>query len=202
MRAPILAAVLALALPLAGCGALSSLSRASGALDAYTLAPLPVAPGRAGSSHLVVATPTATGALATDRILIKPSRVQAQYLPGARWSDAAPVLVQSLLVGSLQNAGGLRLVSRDPGGLVPDYELMTDLRDFQAESSASGAPVVRVGLMLTLIREADRQIVATRRVEATATAASDRTADVVAAFDQATTRALAEVADWIRGRAR
>lgn len=201
MRALTLTAVLAATLSLGGCGAVSSLSRASESLDTYTLSPLP-GQGGGGSGHVVVETATAGGALATDRILIKPSRVQAQYLPDARWSEPAPVLVQSLLVGSLQNAGGFRLVARDAAGLVPDFTLMTELRDFQAEAPPGQAPVVKVGLTLTLIRESDRAIAASRRVDARAPAASDATGDIVMAFESAVTQALSEAAPWVRARAR
>ena len=202
MRAPIGPAVLAAALALSGCGAALSLSRASESLDSYTLPPLPGTGTAGGSRHLMVEVATAGGAIATDRILIKPSPVQAQYLPDARWSDPAPVLVQSLLLGSLQDAGGFRLVTREAAGLVPDYSLMTDLRAFQAEVSPGQAPTVRVDLALTLIRETDRAILSTRRIETRTAAASDKTGDLVAAFEVATTQALGQAVDWVRSRAR
>lgn len=89
MRALTRLTLLLAALALSGCGAVSSLSRASEQLDTYTLSPLP-GTGGGGSRHIVVEAATAGGALATDRILIKPSRVQALYLPDARWSDPRP----------------------------------------------------------------------------------------------------------------
>jgi cholesterol transport system auxiliary component len=92
---------------LAGCGALSSLSKASEELDAYTLSP---ARGSgtpaAGRGHLIVELPSSAGALATDRILIKPLPFQAQYLPDGRWTEPAPALLQTLMVASFQNLGG------------------------------------------------------------------------------------------------
>ncbi|WP_145110447.1 ABC-type transport auxiliary lipoprotein family protein [Cereibacter sediminicola] len=201
MRALTRSTLLVAALMLAGCGAVSSLSRASEQLDTYTLSPLP-GPGGGGARHVVVEPVTAGGALATDRILIKPSRVQAQYLPDARWSDPAPALVQTLLVGSLQNAGGFRLVAREAAGLVPDYTLMTELRDFQAEAPPGATPVVRVAMVLTLIRESDRSVASSRRVEAVAPAASDTTGDVVVAFEAAVTQALGQAIGWARAQAR
>ena len=68
-----------------GCAAVSSLSGASQPLDAYALTPLARPRWSRGSRHVVVETPSASGAIATDRILIKPDRLQAAYLPGARW---------------------------------------------------------------------------------------------------------------------
>ncbi|ULB09913.1 ABC-type transport auxiliary lipoprotein family protein [Cereibacter azotoformans] len=201
MRALTRSTLLVATLMLAGCGAVTSLSRASEQLDTYTLSPLP-GPGGGGARHVVVEPVTAGGALSTDRILIKPSRVQAQYLPDARWSDPAPALVQTLLVGSLQNAGGFRLVAREAAGLIPDYTLMTELRDFQAEAPPGATPVVRVAMVLTLIRESDRSVASSRRVEAVAPAASDTTGDVVVAFEAAVTQALGQAIGWARAQAR
>lgn len=192
------AALLSLVL-LSGCGALGAVSDASAPLDAYTLTPY--APGQSqslGRRHLVVELPTSGGALATDRILIKPVPVQAQYLPDGRWSEPTPALLQSLLVASFQNAGGFRLVGRTGAGLMPDYTLMTEIQSFQAEP-AGPAPeplIARIGVMMTIIRESDRQIIAARPFTASANVASDDTATVVAGFDSALQAVLREAVQW------
>ncbi len=195
--------VLAIPLLLSGCGALSSLSDASREMDAYTLSPAQgTSEAASGSRHLVVELPTSTGAIGTDRILIKPVPYQAQYLPDGRWSEAAPVLVQNLLVASFQNIGGFRLVGRTGAGLMPDYTLMTELQEFQAEPASPDAKgfTVQVTVLVTLIRESDRRIVASRKIEATSSVASDETRDLVAGFDRAMQTVLAETVLWTRSR--
>lgn len=184
---------------LGGCAAVSALSSASKALDAYTLTPISYAAQGRGARHLVVDAPTASGAIATDRILVTPTPLQAAYLPGARWVDGAPALVQTLLVQSLQSSGAFRLVSRAPGGLYPDYTLMTELRAFQAEPAPEGgaAYVVRIALTLTLVREADGVPVASRNVEARAGAGSDAPLVIAAAFDAAMGQVLRESVGWL-----
>ena len=190
----LLAAVL-----LAGCGALSSLSKAGQELDAYTLSPARSSDDPAGGSrHLIVELPSSAGALATDRILFKPVPYQAQYLPEGRWSEPAPALLQTLLVASFQNLGGFRLVGRTANGLNPDYTLMTELQDFHAEPLGSDPPqfVVRISLMMTLIRESDRQVAASRRFTATETVGSDDTRALVGAFDRALQGVLRDIVLW------
>ncbi len=193
---------------LSGCSALSALSEASAQLDAYTLSPVTSATAPAsGSRHLVVELPTSAGALSTDRILIKPIPFQAQYLPDGRWSEPAPALVQTLLVSSFQNLGGFRLVGRTGAGLMPDFTLMTELQDFHAQpvdpANPRAAPMtVRVSLMMTLIRENDRHIIASRRFTASAIAASDDTFALVAGFDSAMQMVLQEAVGWTRAQAR
>ncbi|TVP69463.1 MAG: ABC transporter [Rhodobacteraceae bacterium] len=191
---------------LAGCGALTAVSDASARMDAYTLIPVARIGGDAvmGERHLIVELPSSAGGLATDRIMIKPRPVQAQYLPDGRWSEPTPALVQTLMVASFQNLGGFRLVGRTAAGLQPDYTLMTDLQDFHAEpSGAATTPLtVRVGVMATLIRESDRQIVSSRRFAATASVASDDTLAVVRGFETATQTLLSDVVVWTRTQAR
>jgi cholesterol transport system auxiliary component len=195
----ILAAVIIAILPLSGCGALTSISKAGAELDAYTLSPAPGSgtPER-GRGHLIVELPSSAGALSTDRILIKPVPYQAQYLPKGRWIEPAPALVQTLLVASFQNFGGFALVGRTANGLNPDFTLMTELVDFQVEPSVTGTEqfIVRITLMMTLVRESDRRIVASRRFSTSETAASDDTQVVVSTFDRALRKLLQDIVVW------
>jgi len=187
-------------LSLAGCGAISAVNVASAPLDAFTLSPVrPAAAAKSGGRHLIIPVADATGAVATERILVKPNRLQAVYLPTGRWVDPAPVLVQSLLVASLQASGGFRLVSRDAEGLTPDFVLLVDLTDFQAEAPANpgGAWLVRVAMTVSVVRDEDRSILASRRIEATAPAASDAVLDIVNGFDAAMTTALTDATAWV-----
>lgn len=189
---------------LASCGALSAASTASDPLDTYTLSPL--SPGeqrQGGRGHIVVELPTAGGALATDRILIRPTTLQAQYLSDGRWSDPAPALVQTLLVGSLLNRADFRLVSRVGAGLLPDYTAMTEIQAFEAALIPSATDPgtetaqVHITLHMTLIRESDRAILATRRITASLPATSDSTLAIVAGFDAAMQVVLAETVTWL-----
>jgi cholesterol transport system auxiliary component len=201
MRPSVLAraAALVAALALPGCAAVSSLSGAATPLDAYTLTPL-AGPGDArGSAHVIVDPPTASGAIVTDRILVKPNRLQAAYLPGARWTEPVPVMVQTLLVQSLQASGAFRLVGRQAMGLFPDNTVIGELRAFQAEPGPPEGPayLIRIALTLTVIREADGALVATRNFEGSAGAPSDAALDIAAAFDAAMGGVLRGAVPWI-----
>lgn len=184
---------------LSGCGTLSAVSKASDPLDTYTLSPLePDGPHAAGVGHLVVELPTSAGELSTDRILIKVSGRQAEYLPGARWSEPTPAMVQSLLVNSLLNRGGVRLVTRVGAGLKPDHTLMSEIQAFQAELTGPDRAQIRISLLMTLIRESDRSIAGTRRFGATAAAPSDSTAELIAGLDKAMQSVLGDVVGWVK----
>ena len=191
-------AVLAI-LGLAGCSALSSLTDATTPLEAFELR-APADPIRVGGSvrrDLVIETPTAGGALDTDRIMIRPGPFQAQYLPGARWTDTAPVMLQNLMLRAFEDTNALRYVGRRPLGGTGDYVLISDLTDFQAELDPTGQGVTtRLRMTVRLVRESDASVIGSRTIQTTAQAASTDTLAIVQGFDQATGMALQDLTAW------
>ncbi|MDK3074693.1 ABC-type transport auxiliary lipoprotein family protein [Sedimentitalea sp. JM2-8] len=200
MRLPTLCLLLPLAL--SGCSALTALGDASQPLEIYELR-TPEVPRSASrrAVELVVQAPAASGALATDRIMIRPAPLQAQYLPGVRWADTAPVMIQTLLVRGLTETGRFASVGRSPVGPISDFTVLGELTDFQAETVADGrASVIRVRLVLRLVRESDSRVVATRAFAVTENTASTDPDALAAAFDGATSQLLAEAVSWIVAR--
>ncbi|SDG08630.1 ABC-type transport auxiliary lipoprotein family protein [Alloyangia pacifica] len=189
---------LLLALGTSGCAAISALDSASEPLDIYELqTPVIEGAARRGWAELVVEEPIASGALSTDRIMIRPGPLQAQYLPGARWSDETPAMLQTLLVRSISETGAFASVGRAPLGGQGDYALLGELTDFQAESYGTDAPVtVHLRLMLRLVRERDSSVVASRTFEVRQPAADDETASLVPAFDLAARKMVSEILPW------
>ncbi len=188
---------------LSGCSTLSALGEASQTLDVYELQTPRIEPAaRRSAAELVVEKPVASGALDTDRILIRPQSFQAQYLPGVRWADPAPDMVQTLMVRSLSETGGFQSVGRRPLGTAGDFAVLSELTDFEAIPSADGGgqTTVRVRLMVRLVRERDARVVASRTFTATATAASTDPDILVAAFDRATGDLLAQLVPWLVAR--
>lgn len=185
---------------LPGCSALSALGSATETLDVYELrAPtdLPTAAGNPLALSVTVELPTTSGALETDRIMIRPNALQAQYLPDVRWSEATPVMVQTLMLRSLESTNALTYVARRPLGAGSDIAVLTEVTDFQAEAPADGGPVTVVLRMTTrLVRESDVSIRAARTFRASAQAPSTGTMDVVAAFDAASAQLLRDFAVW------
>ncbi len=157
----------------------------------------PVVQGSALASDVVIELPTTSGVLQTDRILIRPDDIQAQYLPDVRWGDEVPVMMQTLMLRALENTNGLRYVGRRPLAGSGDYAIVTELVDFQAELSADGlGAVVLIRMTSRLVREADASVIASRTFSANATATSTLTPSLIVAFDQASDELLIDFADW------
>lgn len=192
-----LPALLAAAL-LAGCGAITSLDRASRPLDAYELrAPAAVPVARSAQAiEFVVELPSASGAIDTDRILVRPSATQVQYLPESRWTAPAPAMLQSAMVETFLRTGAFRHVGRRPLGVTGDIALVTDLLDFGAEVRGDGA-VVTVTLVARLVREEDAQITASRTLTRSVPIPDTNTPTILAGFEAATEAMLTDLAAWV-----
>ncbi|AHM02782.1 Membrane lipoprotein lipid attachment site [Roseibacterium elongatum DSM 19469] len=185
---------------LASCGALSALGDATEALDVYELrAPTdaPIAPGRRIAADVIIEVPTTSGALQTDRIMIRPDALAASYLPGIRWSEEAPVMVQTLMLRTLDATQAIRYVGRRPLGAGGDFAVVTELVDFQATPLPEGDSArVDVRMIVRIVRERNVRIVASRSFATSAMAPTLEDADLVAAFDTAAGRVMSDFADW------
>lgn len=192
------ATLLGVVAALGGCGALSALSGAGTALDTFDLTPASGAPAGGRSSRtLVVARPEAPAAIATDRILVKPDPRSITYLPGARWSDEAPLVLQSLLIRSIAGTGRMGYVGQVENGPVAERVLLARIDAFQVEADAGRNLTARVEMALSLLSDADQSLIASRSFAGSAAAVSDTAPAVVAAFQAVVDRLLPEVADWV-----
>ena len=185
---------------LSGCSALGALSDVTTPLDVYDLrAPdgAPVVQGGMLARDVVVELPNTSGVLNTDRIMIRPDALQAQYLPDVRWGDEVPVMLQTLMVRALENTNGLRYVGRRPLAGSADYAIVTELVDFQVELGPDGL-TSQVAIVLTsrLVREDDAVVISTRTFRVIQPVPSTDTPTLISAFDLASDAFLIEFADW------
>lgn len=194
-------AVMAMAL-LSGCAAISAVSDAATPLDVFELrAPDSIAAtsARPRAIDVIVEIPTTSGALATDRIMIRPNALQAQYLPEVRWSEPTPVMVQTLMLRSIEATGAVRYVGRKPLGVSGDFALVTEVIDFQADVvPGTDTANVQINLLVRVVRERDASIVASRRFTASALSPTTETLAVIDAFSAASDQVFADFAAWVR----
>lgn len=194
---------LALVGTLAACSAISAVTDATTPLEVYELrapAGIPASPRRALPRDVIVELPTTGGSLDTDRIMIRPNALQAQYLPGVRWSEPAPVMVQTLMLRAIEATGVVRYVARKPLGGSGDYALVTEIVDFQAETmdEAEGA-TVRIRFIVRAVRESDAAIIASRTFTASAEAPSTETHVLAETFNKASDAVFTDFAAWLVG---
>lgn len=197
IRAGLISAALS---ALAGCGALSALGGAAEPEAVFELRPptdVPAATGRPRGWDVIVELPTTGGALETDRIMIRPGPFEAQYLPDVRWSEPAPVMVQTLMLRTLDGTRAFQYVGRRPLGPSGDYAIVTELIDFHAvlSSDGDGAEIV-TRMIARIVREQGVNIIASGTFEAREFAPSLDDDVLIAAFDAATGRMISDFAGW------
>lgn len=145
---------------------------------------------------LSVEVPSATAGLNTARIALRPTPTTLEYFAGASWIDVVPIMVQNLLIESLDNTGRVDVLGREVVGVRADYALLTHVREFQAEYEGGGPPDVRVRLQVRLVRLPRRISLAATSEEAVVQAESNSLDDIVTAFDRAFGDATKDVVGW------
>lgn len=186
--------VLALLPPLAGCGNLLQVPR--GPSNLFNLTPKstfdPALPN--ADWQLVIDEPLAAGGLDTSRIALRPSPIELKYIADSRWTERAPRMVQTLLVESFENSRHIVAVGRQTIGLRSDFNLQTELREFQFEDF--GNRLVRVGVNAKLIRQPRQEIVSSRNFEATAAVSGSEMQQIIRAWDDALGVVLRDIVEW------
>lgn len=185
---------------LAGCTTIDAIDRATVPLDVYELrAPDPAPTTRSTQAiDFIVEVPTTSGAINTDRILIRPDRNQIQYLPEGRWSEAAPLMLQTAMVETFLRANAFRYAGRRPLASSGDVALVTHLVEFGAELEPDGDGAnVNVALVARLVREETAEVVATRSFARTVPVPNTDTQTIVTGFERATNGLLIDLANWV-----
>jgi cholesterol transport system auxiliary component len=192
----LLGAAAGLGTGLTGCGGLIPQAPPS---NLYTLSPKTTfhADMPRVDWQLVVEEPYAAGGLDTHRIVIMTNPYEIKYYADARWAERAPRMVQTLLVESFENTGKIVAVGRQSIGLRSDFNVKSELREFQAElRNGATIPDVRVGINTKLIAQPNQQIVASASFERRETAANTDMLSVIAAFDRALGHVIREIVQW------
>jgi cholesterol transport system auxiliary component len=187
--------LLAGALLLGGCSVLAQ----PDTLDTYLLPGGRFASAAAaanGDGSLRVNRPLAAGGLEGTRIAVLPQPERLSFYKGARWSDAAPVLLRDRLLEALRASGGFARLSSDEDNLRAERELGGRLSAFQSEYR-QGRPLVLIRFDAQLIDARSRTILASRRFEVEQAVAGSAVPEVVDAFGRASDELARQVSGWL-----
>lgn len=147
--------------------------------------------------QLVVAVPGTPSGLDTERIALSRTPTSLDYFADAAWTDRVPLMLQAVLVESLENSGQFRVVARQSPDLRADVVLAIDLRHFEATYRGAGPPEVRVELDCRLVHMPDRSAIAVKSFAGTVRANANETDAIVAGFDEAFHAAMRELVPWV-----
>ncbi len=147
-------------------------------------------------ARLSIEVPTATAGLNSARIALRPTPTTLEYYARANWIDVLPVMVQTLLLESFDNAGKIDVLGRGVVGVRAEYALLVNIREFQAEYDGPGAPKVRVRLQARLVRLPRRISLGSTSGEFVVQATDTSMAAIVQAFDEAFGKVAKHLVEW------
>jgi cholesterol transport system auxiliary component len=186
-------------LVLAACGSLDKLIGPPDAPQIYALRPaMPSAqPGEKVLWALAIQKPDASNNLDSARIALARGNTQLDYYANATWPDRLPDMVQTALLAGFEATGRIDAVARDEDALHSDYELSTDLRDFEARYATSdGVPNVAITIIAHMADTKSRKMVANLAVSLTEPASANSVDAVVQALDTVLAKAIVQITQW------
>ncbi len=186
---PARAAVFAcLLVALGGCGGGS-------APLTFDLAALPPSSRTGGAARaIMVSEPVGLQPLEADRIIVREPGGSLSFLGGGQWADRLPRLIQTRLIQSLENSGRLRSVTRPGDKVVSDYQLVSEIREFDIQAG-SGEAVV--DLSAKLVAEGTGRVVNARIFTARVPVGKVDARSAAVGLDAALGQVLVDLVRWV-----
>lgn len=147
--------------------------------------------------QLAIPRPHADTTVDSARILVRPEPGEVQVYKGAAWTRSTPDLVQDMLLRAFADSGRLPGVSRRGDGVGAEYVLLLDLRTFESDYTATGAPQAKIVIGARLLRARDKRVVATRRFESAVASEATDVASVARAFERSLAAVGGEIVPWV-----
>jgi len=178
---------------LTACGSL--LPKGAPAPRLYTLnAPRTMETGNKIPVRLQILLPQATPGLETERIVLRNTDNQVDYFADTKWTGTLTALVQSLLVESFDNTRRLESVGSDLVAINQNYNLLIEIRDFQAEyRKGAAAPYAHVRLVAKLIKADTNDVLTTATYNESVAANGNSLQEIIPAFDAAWQKVSSEI---------
>lgn len=185
---PALVALPLVAALVSGCG-----TKASN--DTFDLSLTPAGTGpSARNRQILIPEPAALKSLDSEQVVVRVSSSEIQYLARSQWGDRLPRLVQSKLVEAFENSGRLGGVGKPGQGLAIDYQVVTNIRAFEVDTS--GADVARVEISVKILNDRNGTVRAQQVFSANVAVSGSDNRAFIAALDRAFAKVAGEIVEW------
>lgn len=161
-------------------------------------APSAPSAGGATSAQVLVPEPRAVAALSSNRVAVKPTDLTLAYYPSVALQDTVPKVVQRVLLETFQNSGKIHAVGLPGESLLINYQVVTQVRAFQAETFAGDQ--ARVELFVKLLNDTNGRVVANRLFEASVPLKGDTAEDAAVGLNRAAQLVAEDVLAWMLSR--
>lgn len=165
----------------------------------YPLRPVFPAPaaGEKVSWALSVLRPDVPGGLDSDRIALLQADGTMDYYAKATYPDQLPAMLQRALIDGFDASGRVTAVARAQDALHADYNLLIEVKDFQAVYKVpDGVPQAVVGVTAKLTTARGRKIIGTLAVVKQIDASVNSTGAAAQALSQALGQAVTDIVVW------
>lgn len=166
------------------------------AIFEVTAAPQPSVTG-SSSAQILVPEPRALQALSTAKIPVKPTPLTLAYYPEVALQDEIPKVLQRVILDTFQNSGKVQAVGLPGESLLINYQVVTEVRAFQAETF--GTDSARVEVFAKLLNDANGRVVANRAFTALVPLPGDGADDAAAGLNLAAQALAVELVEWTLG---
>ena len=163
--------------------------------DTYELsAPSQITGPAARRRQLLVPTPSALKALASNQVVVRTSPSAIQYLSNSQWSDSLPDIVQARLIQSFEDTGRLGGVGRPGEGLAIDDRVLTDIRAFSV--STAGAPMATVDISVRILDDRNGVVRAHKNFRATTPVSGSGNPAFIDALNSSFDQVVRDIVAW------
>lgn len=163
--------------------------------DTYSLSSVPSVEGPAATAkQILVPEPTALKALDSDQIVIRLSGSELQYLAKSQWGDRLPRMVQSKLVQAFENSGKVGGVGKPGEGLAIDFQVVTEIRSFEVDTTGSRTAVVEI--FAKIVNDRNGTVRAQKAFRATVPVSGTGAPAYIKGLDGAAARVVADIVRW------
>lgn len=146
---------------------------------------------------IIIERPHVGADIETEKITVHLTPHKVDYYKQARWIERGHKMMQDLMVESFENSKKITAIASDSGKLRADYLLMSELKEFQAESYGSPeTPKVHVALNAKLIKMPERKLITSQNFDRILVSPSKKMDDIVSTFDKATSNVLKKLVNW------
>ena len=146
--------------------------------------------------QLALAHPEAARVLDSLRIAVRPTPGELEVYKGASWAKTPTEQIEDALLRTLEDSQKIPAVARQGSGIAADYNLLTEVRRFEADYAGNAVPAATIEINAKLVHVPDQDVVASRTFLQAAPASSANTAAVAQAFGIALGAITHDIAGW------
>lgn len=146
--------------------------------------------------QLALGHPAAEQMVDSLRIAVRPMPGELEVYKGASWANTPSDQIEATVLRALEDSQKIPAVARQGSGIAADYNLLMDVRRFEADYAGNALPAATIEVNAKLLHSPDQDIIASKTFLQAAPSASTDTAAVAQAFGKALGTIGHDIAGW------